>query len=150
VAGVVRLAVPPSGPWRPWVELRRAANPSTGGGPRAIPTDLQRALTVLADRQAASGRSEGPVYLYPRLAEGRGAVAALQVAAQDWMLILFPQTRSTFALAPALLLALLLGAVIAGFEANRRRAERAQKNAEREMREKQSLLDTMQVPLMVV
>src|SRR6185312_3071647 len=41
-------------------------------------------------------------------------------------------------------------ALLAGFELNRRRAERAQEKAEGALAEKQNLLNTMQVPLMVV
>jgi hypothetical protein len=63
---------------------------------------------------------------------------------------LFPATRSSFALLPAALLGLLVVMLLASFEASRRRTEQAQWKAERELAEKQNLLNTMQVPLMVV
>jgi PAS domain-containing protein len=145
-AGVVELPAPARGLWRPWQELRRAARSAT----KPLPRDLALAIGVLADRETATERSQGPFYLYHDVIEGRGAVAALQVAARTWLLVLYPQTRSTFAFAPVALLAILLTALIAGFEVNRRRAERARRNAERELQEKQGLLDTMQIPLVVV
>jgi PAS domain-containing protein len=81
---------------------------------------------------------------------GEGAVAAFQVAADTWLLVLFPRTQSHLPLLPLLLSAVLLVALLAGFERNRRRAEREQVRAEREFQEKQNLLNTMQVPLIVV
>jgi len=44
----------------------------------------------------------------------------------------------------------LLSLLLAGFEINRRRAETERRNAEHAFSEKQNLLDTMQVPLVVV
>jgi hypothetical protein len=44
----------------------------------------------------------------------------------------------------------VLALLLAGLEINRRRAERERRNAERAFAEKQNLLDTMQVPLVVV
>jgi PAS domain-containing protein len=82
--------------------------------------------------------------------EGQGAVAAFQVSATTWLVVLFPKTRSPLPLVPVLLSAVMLVALLAGFELNRRRAERAQIKAEGALAEKQNLLNTMQVPLIVV
>jgi hypothetical protein len=142
-AEVVRLDAPVRAPWRPW-----AAMAAHGGG--AAPAALRTAVAALAAAEGRAGRAVSPFYLYHGAVEGQGAVAALQVTATRWLVTLFPATRSRFALLPAVLLALLGALLLASFEASRRRTERAQWKAERELQEKQNLLNTMQVPLMVV
>jgi PAS domain-containing protein len=143
VAGVVHLAGTPTGV-RHWTDL-------TGAPARRLPATLRQAVAALARR--ASGGSGGggtsgtisdsvPNVLHG-VVEGQGAVAAFQVASATWLLVLFPQTQSHLPLLPVLLSAVLLVALLAGFERNRRRAERA-------FAEKQNLLNTMQVPLIVV
>jgi hypothetical protein len=139
-AEVVRLDAPAREPWRPWAAM--AAH-----GQAAAPAELHAAVSALA---AAEGRPVSPFYLYHGAVEGRGEVAALQVAATSWLVTLFPATHSSFALLPAMLLGLLVLLLLASFEASRRRTEKAQWKAERELQEKQNLLNTMQVPLMVV
>ncbi len=139
-AEVVRLDAPAREPWRPWAAMAAHA-------PAAAPAELRAAVSALA---AAEGRAVSPFYLYHGAVEGRGAVAALQVAATSWLVTLFPATRSSFALLPAVLLGLLVVLLLASFEGSRRRTEKAQWKAERELQEKQNLLNTMQVPLMVV
>jgi PAS domain-containing protein len=89
-------------------------------------------------------------YVLHGVAAGRGAVAAFQVAAATWLVVFFPRTQSSLPLVPVLLSGLLLVALLSGFELNRRRAERAQRKAESAFAEKQNLLNTMQVPLIVV
>ena len=143
VAEVVELGGPAREPWRPWAAM--AAHGRPGGS-----KELRAAVAALAGAEARSGRATSPFYLYHGTVEGRGAVAALQVAATTWLVTLFPAARSSLALLPAVPLALLVALLLAGFEASRRRTERAQWKAERELQEKQNLLNTMQVPLMVV
>lgn len=142
-AEVVRLDAPAREPWRPWAAM--AAHGRAGA-----PADLRAAVGALAAAEAQAGRAVSPFYLYHGAVENRGAVAALQVTATSWLVTLFPATRSSFALVPAVLLGLLVALLLASFEASRRRTERAQWKAERELQEKQNLLNTMQVPLMVV
>jgi hypothetical protein len=142
-AEVVRLDAPVREPWRPWAAM--AAH-----GRAAAPAELRAAVAALAAAEGRTGRAVSPFYLYHGAVEGRGAVAALQVAATSWLVTLFPATHSSFALVPAVLLGLLVVLLLASFEASRRRTERAQWKAERELQEKQNLLNTMQVPLMVV
>ncbi|MBV8203381.1 MAG: hypothetical protein JOZ15_22425 [Acidobacteria bacterium] len=142
-AYVVRLEAPAREPWRPWAAM--AAHARSGA-----PPDLRAAVAALAGAEERSGRAVSPFYLYHGAVAGQGAVAALQVAATTWLVTLFPATRSRFALLPAALLGLLVVLLLASFEASRRRTERAQWKAERELQEKQNLLNTMQVPLMVV
>lgn len=120
----------------PWSELEQAL-------PARTSPELAAAVRALAERDRREGREASPFYLYHGIVEGRGAVAALQVESSKWLLILFPEARAGFARLPAVLLALLAVLLLAGFEISRRRAERA-------LAEKQNLLNTMQVPLIVV
>jgi PAS domain-containing protein len=160
VAGVVTLPAPPDERFRPWIELHQAAlaataaaNPSNaanrGPGSRLAPP-LAASLAELAEREMREGGTAGAYHLFHAVLPDRGALAALQMRPRTWLLVLFPETRSEVAWLPLALLAALFLALLVGFEANRRRALRAQRKAEREWREKQNLLDTMQVPLMVV
>jgi hypothetical protein len=142
-AEVVHLRAPAREPWRPWAAM-------AAQGPAAAPGELRAAVAALAAAEAKTGRPVNPFYLYHATVEGRGAVAALQVAATTWLVTLFPATRSSFALLPAVLLGLLVVLLLGAFEVSRRRTERAQVAAERALAEKQNLLNTMQVPLMVV
>jgi hypothetical protein len=142
-AAVVRLAASVRDPWLPWAAMAAHLPPGAPGG-------LRGAVGELAAAEGRGGRAVSPFYLYHGAVPEQGAVAALQVAATTWLVTLFPATHSRFALLPALLLALLCGLLLVSFDASRRRTERAQHKAERELQEKQNLLNTMQVPLMVV
>jgi hypothetical protein len=141
--GVVHLAQAPAMS-RPWAEILGAL----GGGQ---PAALRRAVAGLAAQRAGGGAAaESTPYLLHGVVEGQGAVAAFQVSATTWLVVLFPKTRSHLPLVPVLLSAVMLVALLWGFELNRRRAERAQVKAETALAEKQNLLNTMQVPLIVV
>jgi PAS domain-containing protein len=138
VAGVVQLTGSPAGV-RHWTDL-------AGAPAGRLPAALRQAVAALARRPPAgtSGTvSDSVPNVLHGVVEGQGAVAAFQVANATWLLVLFPQTQSHLPLLPVLLSAVLLVALLAGFERNRRRAERA-------FAEKQNLLNTMQVPLIVV
>jgi PAS domain-containing protein len=141
IAGVVHPAGPPAA-GRPWVEMESALSADQ-------PAAVRDAVAVLA-RQPGGEAAESVPYVLQGVAEGQGAVAAFQVAAATWLVVLFPRTQSHLPLVPVLLSAVMLVALLAGFEVNRRRAERAQLKAESAFQEKQNLLNTMQVPLIVV
>jgi PAS domain-containing protein len=142
-AGVVHLAEAPA-MGRPWPDI-------LGALPDAQPAALRNAVSSLAAQRAGGGAAaESTPYLLHGVVEGQGAVAAFQVSATTWLVVLFPKTRSPLPLVPVLLSAVMLVALLAGFELNRRRAERAQIKAEGALAEKQNLLNTMQVPLIVV
>jgi hypothetical protein len=143
VAEVVTLPPPPEERWRPWNDIL-AALPS----PRS--RALARAVAAAAERERREGLFVAPGTVQHSVVEGQGAVAALQVAARDWLVILFPKTDAGFPTVSLALLLLPMGLLLGGFELYRRRAERAQAKAERELAEKQNLLNTMQVPLLVV
>jgi hypothetical protein len=82
--------------------------------------------------------------------DGAGAVAAFQVSGATWLLMLFPQTAPAFPVAAVVALAGLLALLLGGFEMNRRRAEGERQRSQLALAEKQNLLNTMQVPLVVV
>jgi hypothetical protein len=79
-----------------------------------------------------------------------GAVAAFHVADRTWLVAWFPNSPPPFPVAAMALLGVMLAVLLSGFEINRRRAERERRSAERALSEKQNLLNTMQVPLVVV
>jgi PAS domain-containing protein len=139
VAGAVHLPDSPAGT-RSWADIASALSGAAGR-----PAALANAVAALARRPTAGSgaAAESVPNVLHGVVEGQGAVAAFQVAAATWLLVLFPKTQSHLPLLPVLLSALLLVALLAGFERNRRRAERA-------FAEKQNLLNTMQVPLIVV
>jgi PAS domain-containing protein len=144
VGAVAHLADSPAGVRR-WAEIERAL---PGSGPASV----KSAVAALARGPAGEGRAaaESVPNVLHGVVPGEGAVAAFQVAAATWLIVLFPKTQSHLPLLPVLLSAVLLVALLAGFERNRRRAESAQRKAERALAEKQNLLNTMQVPLIVV
>jgi hypothetical protein len=143
IAGVVHLAEPPARN-HPWSDLATAFSFSQ-------PKPLRRAVATLsAQRPGEDGAAESVPNVLHGVVEGQGAVAAFQVAASTWLVVLFPNTPSHLPLIPVLLSVVMLVALLWGFELNRRRAERAQGKAELAFREKQNLLSTMQVPLVVV
>ncbi len=139
IAGVVHM--PPAGV-RPWAKI-------AGALPADRPAALRSAVAALAG-QPGGAAAESVPYVLQGVVEGQGAVAAFQVAASTWLVVLFPRTQSHLPLIPLLLSAVMLVVLLWGFERNRRRAERAQLKAESAFAEKQNLLNTMQVPLIVV
>lgn len=143
VAEVVRLGPLPEDHWRPWSDIEAAL-------PRNARPPLARAVAALASRERREGLFVAPWYVQEGVVEGQGAVAALQAAADTWLVVLFPRTPANFPALPLTMLGLMAVLLIGGFELYRRRAEQAQDKAERELAEKQNLLSTMQVPLLVV
>jgi hypothetical protein len=79
-----------------------------------------------------------------------GALAAFHVADRTWLVAWFPNAPPPFPVAAMALLGGMLALLLSGFEINRRRADRERRAAERALSEKQNLLNTMQVPLVVV
>ncbi len=124
-----------------WPALAAALTPDA-------PRPLRTALAALAAMPAPAGDDASP--LRHGVVEATGAVAAFQVSDRTWLLMLFPETSPAFPVAPVALLVGVLALLFAGFEANRRRADAERRKAERAFAEKQNLLDTMQVPLVVV
>jgi hypothetical protein len=112
------------------------------------PAHLRAAVGALARDDRSTDAPVTPVK--QGVADGIGAVVAFQVADATWLLMLFPLAAPAFPIVPLALMAGLLALLLTGFEGNRRRAETERRNAELAFSEKQNLLDTMQVPLVVV
>jgi PAS domain-containing protein len=118
--------------------------------PREASPALRAATATLASahRQATALDEMSPVR--HALVDRSGALAAFQVSEATWLLMLFPQTAPAFPVAAVVALAGLLALLLAGFELNRRRAEGERQRSQQALAEKQNLLNTMQVPLVVV
>ncbi len=111
---------------------------------------LAAAVGELAALERQSGTAASAAPLRHAVVAGRGALAAFQVADRAWLLMLFPQSAPAFPVTAVALLAGMLAVLLVGFEINRRRADASRRTAERALAEKQNLLNTMQVPLVVV
>lgn len=109
---------------------------------------LRAATSALASRDQPTGDQTSP--LRHGLVDDVGALAAFQVSESTWLLMLFPQTAPAFPVAAVVALAGLLALLLVGFELNRRRAEGERQKSQQALAEKQNLLNTMQVPLVVV
>lgn len=123
-----------------WGDLRRALRDP-------VPADVASMLEALTATDAPFAAGSPMTHA---VVDGVGAIAGFHVTDRDWLLAVFPSSAPSFPWSAIVLLAVLLIALLAGFEFNRRRAEREGDNAERALIEKQNLLNTMQVPLMVV
>ncbi len=136
------------------VQLAGAGTASWSALDAALGSDADRALrqavTSLAIRERDTGVTGEATPVRHGLVESAGAVTAFQVSDTTWLLMLFPRTAPAFPLTPVVLLSGVLALLLAGFEFHRRRAEGERVNAERALAEKQNLLNTMQVPLVVV
>ena len=110
--------------------------------------ELRRAVSDAAVSVGPSARDNDAPMRHALVANG--AVAAFRVSDRQWLLAWFPQVAPAFPFSAVALLSALLVLLLTGFEVNRRRAMREQRTAEREFQEKQNLLNTMQVPLVVV
>ena len=77
-------------------------------------------------------------------------VVAIQVDRSTWLLLLVAATEIALPWTTMLLTSLVFLTLVFRMELSRRKAVRAQRSATDQLQEKQNLLDTMQVPLMVV
>ncbi len=126
-----------------WTAFAAALAPETSAA-------LRRATSELASRDRERTTDDNTSPVRHGLVERAGAVAAFQVSEATWLLMLFPQTAPAFPVAAVVALAGLLALLLAGFELNRRRAENERQTSQLALAEKQNLLNTMQVPLVVV
>ena len=125
LAAVVDLPPSREERWRPWTEIE-------GALPAAARPPLGRAVAFLADRERREGLFASSWYAQHGSVPGQGAVAALQVAARTWLVVLFPKSAPRPPLLPMGLLLATAVLLAAGFEAHRRQAEREKVTAERE------------------
>lgn len=153
VAHLARLEAPGSGGWQPWSALARTvANEQRADPPRG--SSVHPSLVDVLDHLAAEEQRTGAEVItraqHHRVVDGLGALAVFQVAQRDWLLVFFPEIPTRFPVLAVTLLGLLGLVLLGGFELNRRRAEAAQQRAELELRERQSLLNAMRIPIAVV
>ena len=118
--------------------------------PSDAPARLRTALAALAAPAPGATRTADDAAPLRQGSVASGAVAAFQVSERTWLVMLFPEASPAFPVAPVGFLAGMLALLFAGFEVNRRRADAERRKAEAAFAEKQNLLDTMQVPLVVV
>lgn len=135
-------AVVHTGTGRPetWDSLRQAL-------PSGAPEAVRAALDAIGSN-AAAGRPVDPIA--HAVVGASGAVAAFHVSDGAWLLTFFPSSSPAFPTGTVVLLAAVLGVLLTGFEVTRRWAEREADRAAQALAEKQNLLNTMQVPLVVV
>ena len=124
-----------------WSTLRNAL-------PGAAPAALRSALDGVVTAQVSPTGDDSPI-THAVIAEV-GAVAAFHVSESAWLLAFFPSVAPSFPGGAIALLGAVLALLLTGFEVNRRKAEREADRAARALGEKQNLLNTMQVPLIVV
>jgi hypothetical protein len=124
-----------------WTTLRAAL-------PAGTPAPLRDALGGVVQRAGSATADIAPIThaAVPKV----GAVAAFHVSERAWLLTFFPSTAPSFPGGAVALLGAVLAMLLTGFEVNRRKAEREADRAARALGEKQNLLNTMQVPLIVV
>ena len=118
--------------------------------PGGTPPALRSAVGALASVERQTGVRDEPSPLRHGIVPTGGAVAAFQVSDSTWLLVFFPSAAPAFPTAAVALLVGMLALLLVGFEVNRRRADDERRRAERALGEKQNLLNTMQVPLVVV
>ena len=116
--------------------------------PDVAAAELRQAVADAALSSGPSGQDTDAPLRHAVVANG--AVAAFRVSDRQWLLAWFPKAAAAFPWSAVMLLTALLALLLGGFEVNRRRALHQQRAAEREFQEKQNLLNTMQVPLVVV
>jgi len=116
--------------------------------PGAAPSALRSALDGIVTSQPPPAGDMSPIT--HAVVADVGAVAAFHVSESAWLLAFFPSVTPSFPGGAIALLGAVLAVLLTGFEVNRRKAEREADRAARALGEKQNLLNTMQVPLIVV
>ena len=114
----------------------------------SAPEALRQALASIVTRERAATAGDAPII--HAVVQDVGAVAAFHVSERAWLLAYFPSAAPSFPTGAVALLGVMLVLLLTGFEVNRRRAEREADRAARALAEKQNLINTMQVPLIVV
>ena len=112
------------------------------------PAALRRALDEVVARAGRSSAGLAPIT--HAVVPDVGAIASFHVSDRAWLLAFFPSAAPSFPGGAVALLGVVLAILLTGFEVNRRKAEREADRAARALGEKQNLLNTMQVPLVVV
>jgi hypothetical protein len=139
LAAAVEVPVGSSGTWT-----------TLDGAATSSPAPLAAAVRALADAERQATAREDAAPLRHATVPGGGAMAAFQVSDRVWLLMFFPPAAPAFPVVAVALAGGVLALLLVGFEVNRRRADDERQKAESALAEKQNLLNTMQVPLVVV
>ena len=127
--------------WRPWEALDRAKPKNE---------HIKVAIRDLAENEKNERYFHNPSPIYHGVPKNGDPLVAFRVSPDDWLVILFPSIESQFPLKTLILASLVFLSLLIFAEHNRRSAVAAGRKAIAEFEEKQNLLETMQVPLMVV
>lgn len=128
--------------WNPWNEFLESV-PSASA-------ELRSSIQELAERGDIRSTELPRKAIYLETTSDGGEVMAIQVNRSTWLLLLVAADEIKLPWTTMCLTGLVFLTLLFRIEQNRRQAVDAQKSALNEMQEKQNLLDTMQVPLMVV
>lgn len=139
---VVHINPSESSSWNPWNEFHQNL-PSSADR-------LKSAMRELGDRAELESEPLARKSIYLALTGEGEDVVAIQVDRTTWLLLLVAGTEIALPWTTILLTSLVFFALLFRIEQSRRKAVQAQRSATSQLQEKQNLLDTMQVPLMVV
>ncbi|MEM7456665.1 MAG: hypothetical protein AAF456_20135 [Planctomycetota bacterium] len=139
---VVHVDNSSSGAWNPWREFR--------DGYRGESTRFDAELDELAELESLAATSPERKSIYLANTRSGSNVTAIQVDRSTWLLLMSPGSEVRLPWVTMLLTGLVLAGLFLRIEQGRRRAITARQNAKDELQEKENLLNTMQVPLMVV
>ena len=128
--------------WNPWNEFL--------SGLPSEETELRNELAELAERELLDSEPSPRKSVYLATTRKGSDVMAIQVNRSTWLLLLVAANEIKLPWATILLTSLVFLSLLFRIEQSRRTAVAAQRSARGEMQEKQNLLETMQVPLMVV
>ena len=139
---VVYIDKPNEAYWAPWSSFKSAMSKQN--------SELRSAVDQLAKFESINASSVDRKSVYHASAVDGQDVVAIQVSRSSWILLLVKKSVRAFPWWTIGFSGLFFALLIGRIEFARRRAIALQRDATRELNEKQNLLNTMQVPLMVV
>ncbi len=142
ISHVAHIGNSDSASWNPWTEFLDNIPDSS--------SKLKRAIRELDERTSLDNESLTRKSIYLAKTSRGEDVIAIQVNRSTWLLLLVSATEIALPWTTMLLTSLVFLTLVFRIEHSRRKAVRAQRSATGQLQEKQNLLDTMQVPLMVV
>ena len=140
---VIELEKTQSGePWKPWGKFLKALGASGN--------QLKSAVRQLADEELRNSASIERKNVYHETNTQNGNIVAIQIDRNRWLVMADQPGNSPWPWVTISLSGLTLALLIYRIESGRQLANRARRDAAKQLQEKQNLLNTMQVPLMVV
>lgn len=140
--GVVYIDKPNEPFWAPWNSFKAVMSKQNW--------ELRSAVNQLAKFESINASSVDRKSVYHASAVNGQDVVAIQVSRSSWILLLVKKSVRAFPWWTIGFSGIFFAFLIGRIEFARRRAIALQRDASRELDEKQNLLNTMQVPLMVV